>query len=92
MRTLKFEDIYNIGHTAHAEDSYTVLSCSPETANLEELFLREILSLRDYHINVIDEEIRRISGDDTGEEFVFIKFRTNVPWEVFQAVREKKIK
>lgn len=92
MKTLRFEDIEKIGHTAHAEDSCTVLYCSPETANLEELFLREILSLRNYQITEIDEEIRTISGDETGTEFISIIFRTNLPWEVFQEARKTKIK
>jgi|GEM_PF-5964664 len=89
MKTLTFEDIDKIGHTAHAEDSFTVLYCTPETANLEELFLREILSLRNYQITEIDEEIRRISGWPS-REYVSIIFRTNVPWEVFQEAREIK--
>jgi hypothetical protein len=91
MKTLRFEDIEKIGHTAHAEDSCTVLSCSVETANIEELFLREILSLRNYQITEIDEEIRRISGWPS-HEYVSIIFRTNVPWEVFQEARKTKIK
>ena len=72
-------DITRIGHTCHSKDGFLEIFCKPDTANIEEILLRNILKCfgKDYRI---------ISRDD--ESMDSVSFFTNLPYELFQQEME----
>jgi len=72
------EDIKKIGHTTYEEDGNTVIVCSIDTANIEEILLRSILKC-------FGDEYEIISSKD-GYEDDDILFFTNLPFETYMSL------
>jgi len=87
--TVYKKDIHNIGHTAFGEDATkdeqvggTTFVCDIKLANIEEILLREILSLYGYKIT----ETRDRFHDDEWKR-VDIDFVTNMPFKEFMGLK-----
>lgn len=75
-------DIKKIGNTAYNEDGFLAIICDSDTANIEEILLRNILKC-------FGEEYKVISAEDfewDGVEGCDICFTTNLPYELFEEV------
>ena len=70
-------DITRIGHTCHSKDGFLEIFCEPDTANLEEILLRNILKC-------FGEDYMIVSSEDA-DYMDSISFLTNLPYEVFKA-------
>jgi len=79
------EDIKKIGNTAFHEDGLTNIICG-DTANIEEILLRNILELfGDYEILSSEDFIW--DNEITGEEMYDIVFKTNLPWDIYMNIK-----
>lgn len=69
-------DITRIGHTCHSKDGFLEIFCNPDTANLEEILLRNILKCfgEGYKI-VVTEDADYMDS---------ISFLTNLPYDLFR--------
>lgn len=84
------KDIMKIGHTAyHNEEGMLCIITAIQTANIEEILLREILRcFGDYKI--IDSMDSWWNGHE--EDAPDIKFITNLPWEIYMELsKEEKL-
>lgn len=78
-------DIKKIGNTAFNQNGNLAIVCNGDTANIEEILLRNILKC-------FGEEYKVISSEDNiwvnvkGEEVYDILFTTNLPYELFEEV------
>ena len=70
-------DITRIGHTCHSKDGFLEIFCEPDTANLEEILLRNILKC-------FGEEYK-IVGTEDADYMDSISFLTNLPYDMFKA-------
>lgn len=78
MELLK-SDLQNIGHTAYkSKDGFLQILCNPQTANIEEILLRNILKLFG------DYEITNVCDFIWGSGLTDIKFTTNLPFEFYE--------
>lgn len=68
-------DITRIGHTCYGKNGFLEILCEANTANIEEILLRNILKCfgEDYMITGTGDE-----GMDS------VSFLTNLPYELFQ--------
>ena len=75
------EDISKIGHTWYNEDGFLAITCDCETANIEEILLRNVLKCfgEEYHIVRSEDFIWQNNDDDVYE----IEFITNLPYETY---------
>ena len=75
-------DITRIGHTCHSKDGFLEIFCEPDTANLEEILLRNILKCfgEGYHI---------VSTEDA-DYMDSISFLTNLPYDLFKEEMENR--
>lgn len=79
-------DIRNIGNAKQGckiDDSgieYTAFYCNLETANIEEILLRNILSLYDYRIVEVNDFPGPLNAD-------CIQFKTNMPWDEYMQLQ-----
>lgn len=76
---VEFGDILNIGHTAYQENGKLVILCNVITANLEQILLRNILSIKGYSIVSVDD-----FGWNNGE--VDVQFTTDMDWSEYQQI------
>ena len=84
------EDIGKIGNTWYNEDGFLAITCDGETANIEEILLRNVLKCfgEEYHI-VSSKDF--IWHEDDFDEWDFdIEFITNLPYEVYNECTQKK--
>ena len=73
------KDIRNIGHTQFKDDSGMLsIICNVETANIEEILLRSILTCFGNEYVITNNE-DFIWTDVEGKEVIDILFRTNLP-------------
>lgn len=75
-------DIKKIGNTAYNEDGFLAIICDSDTANIEEILLRNILKC-------FGEEYKVVSAEDfewDGVEGCDICFTTNLPYSLFEEV------
>lgn len=75
-------DIKKIGNTAYNEDGFLAIICDSDTANIEEILLRNILKC-------FGEEYKIVSAEDfewDGVEGCDICYTTNLPYELFEEV------
>lgn len=79
---LKKSDINKIGITIYPKNKNsgnTIFICDLKTANIEEIFLRNILNSMGYSIL----EVNDWNYDYDCNEIDSIQFVTNLPWEVY---------
>ena len=84
------EDIRKIGNVWSNEDGFLAIICNSDTANIEEILLRNVLKCfgEEYHI-VSSKDF--ICQDDDYDEWDFdIEFITNLPYEVYNECTQKK--
>lgn len=80
MRNISVEknDILKIGNTIFEENGNVGILCSIQTANIEEILLRNILLTFNEKYKIISEE--DFEWDNGDKE---IKFITNMPWNEY---------
>ena len=78
-------DIKKIGNTAFNQNGNLAIVCNGDTANIEEILLRNILKCFGDDYKVISSE-DNIWVNVKGEEVYDILFTTNLPYELFEAV------
>lgn len=76
---IEFGDILNIGHTACQEDGKLVILCDVRTANIEQILLRNILSIKGHSIMSVDDFVW-----DNGS--VDVQFTTDMDWSEYQQI------
>ena len=82
---LKKSDIKKIGNTATPDrNGNTSIICNGMTANIEELFLRNILKL--FGEYVIVDAVDFVWNNNPDE--VDIEFQTNLPWDVYLSIQD----
>jgi len=83
MKVIK-SDLEKIGYQTYPNDNGTTnFICDVNTANIEEILLRNILELFDSEIlSAVDF----FTGND--DEQIDIEFRTNLPWETYQSINK----
>ena len=69
-------DITRIGHTCHSKDGFLEIFCNPDTANLEEILLRNILKCFGEEYKIVDTE--------DADYMDSISFLTNLPYDLFR--------
>ena len=83
--TVEKADIKKIGNTAFEQDGNLSIVCNGDTANIEEILLRNILKC-------FGDDYKVVSAEDDiwvnvkGEEVYDILFTTNLPYELFEEV------
>ena len=82
------EDIRKIGNTWYNEDGFLAITCDGETANIEEILLRNVLKCfgKEYHIVSAEDFIWQ---DDDGDDVYEIEFITNLPIEKFDEISSR---
>ncbi|MCK5617076.1 hypothetical protein KAR91_85225 [Candidatus Pacearchaeota archaeon] len=82
---VKKRDIKNIGETAFgSEDGHAVFVCNLQIASIEEILLRNILSLYGYKIINFGE---MPCSCEECEDIAGIAFGTNMPWDEYQKLK-----
>ena len=86
---VKKEDIRKIGHTWYNKDGFLEITCDCETANIEEILLRNILKCfgEEYHIVSAEDFIWQ--EDDYNEWDFDIEFITNLPYEKYDEISSR---
>ena len=84
------EDIRKIGNVWSNENGYLAIICNGDTANIEEILLRNVLKCfgEEYHIVSAEDFIWQ--EDDYDEWDFDIEFITNLPYEVYNECTQKK--
>ena len=82
------EDIKKIGNTtSQTDDGGTSFICNVDTANIEEILLRNILELfGDYKILSSEDFIWESDHDIVEWDLIDIEFKTNLPWEIYMSL------
>lgn len=83
------EDISKIGYTGYKENGFLAIICNGDTANIEEILLRNVLKCfgEEYHI-VSSKDF--IWQDDDYDEWDFdIEFITNLPYEKYDEISSR---
>jgi hypothetical protein len=82
------EDIRKIGNTWYNEDGFLAITCDCETANIEEILLRNVLKCfgEEYHIVSVEDFIWQ---DDDGDDVYEIEFFTNLPYEKYDEISSR---
>ena len=83
------EDIRKIGNVWSNEDGFLAIICNGDTANIEEILLRNVLKCfgEEYHI-VSSKDF--IWPDDDYDEWDFdIEFITNLPYEKYDEISSR---
>ena len=71
-------DLRKIGHTMFPKNGLLTIVCNLETANIEEILLREILlEFGNYHITDSEDFEWEMDGVEN------IIFYTNLPWDLY---------
>ena len=78
---LKVSDLKAIGHTTHEDEGTTTFYCSGDTANIEGIFLRNILEHLGYKITAEDDATDNPSSDSTA-------FSTTLPWDEYMELSD----
>jgi len=81
---LKVSDLKGIGHTTNEDEGDTTFYCSVETANIERIFLRNILEHLGYQITSEDNATLNPSSDLPDS----IAFSTTLPWSEYMELEE----
>ena len=76
---VEFGDILNIGHTASQENGKLVILCDVRTANIEQILLRNILSIKGYSIMSVDDFVWSNGSAD-------VQFITDMDWSEYQQI------
>ena len=79
---VRFDDLWKIGHTMFERDGKLHIFTNPETAGLESILLRNILSIKGYSVV---EERDFIWEDGTTD----IEFITDMPYENSDSISQK---
>lgn len=83
------EDINKIGYTGYKENGFLAIICNGDTANIEEILLRNVLKCfgEEYHI-VSSKDF--IWQDDDYDDWDFdIEFITNLPYEKYDEISSR---
>jgi hypothetical protein len=80
---LKNTDLKAIGHTTHEDEGTTTFYCSSDSANIEGIFLRNILEHLGYKITAEDDATCTPSSD-----FDSIAFSTTLPWREYSEISD----
>ena len=78
--TVEKEDIKKIGHTTYGEGGNTAIICGIDTANIEEILLRNILKCFGNEYEIVSSEDYNGYGEDD------ILFLTNLPFETYMSL------
>jgi len=82
---LKTSDLKRIGFLTDSDTKgNTRFVCELDTANLEHIFLREILAITEHEI------IGEYDYCESGGEIKGIVMQTNFPWEIYWNMKESK--
>ena len=82
------EDINKIGYTGYKENGFLAIICNGDTANIEEILLRNVLKCfgKEYHIVSAEDFIWQ---DDDGDDVYEIEFITNLPYEKYDEISSR---
>jgi hypothetical protein len=84
------EDIRKIGNVWSNEDGFLAIICNSDTANIEEILLRNVLKCfgEEYHI-VRSEDFIWQDDEGDGDDVYEIEFITNLPIEKFDEISSR---
>ena len=84
------EDIRKIGNVWSNENGFLAIICDGETANIEEILLRNVLKCFGEEYHIVSAEDFIWDEDDYDEWDFDIEFITNLPYEVYNECTQKK--
>ena len=74
---VEFDDIENIGHTMFSENGKLAILCDVRMAHIEQILLRNILSIKGYSIVSVDDFVWENDSVD-------VQFTTDMDWSEYQ--------
>lgn len=77
------KDLLGVGNTFFSKNGNLVILCDIQTANIEEILLRNILLEFNKEYKIINKEDFEWQNGDKQIEFI-----TNMPWDEFSAMNE----
>ena len=78
------EDINKIGNVWSNENGFLAIICNGDTANIEEILLRNVLKCFGEEYHIVSAEDFIWEEDDYDEWDFDIEFITNLPYEIFE--------
>ena len=86
---VKKEDIRKIGNTCSNEKGFLAIICNGDTANIEEILLRNVLKCFGEEYHIVSAEDFIWDEDDYDEWDFDIEFITNLPYEKYDEISSR---
>ena len=83
------EDIRKIGNVWSNENGFLAIICDGETANIEEILLRNVLKCFGEEYHIVSAEDFIWDEDDYDERDFDIEFITNLPYEKYDEISSR---